>query len=515
MASPLNPRLLAAAPAARRHLVFTGVAEGIDSALTVARAALIGVAVSRLIEQQQLHWELIGILSAVLVAQAAVAFVARRWASLSIGQAVDELRLAALHALERRDPRTVQEDAATWRTTLTSGLDGVRPYLSDYVPALIATCLATPIALATMLFFDLPSGLLAASTIPLIPLFMVLIGKLTRAHTQRRLEVTAQLSDQLGDLMQGAPTLRALGMAEAPAQQLLVTGRSHATTTMSVLRLAFLSSFALEFLATLSVALVAVSIGLRLVAGDMSLEAGLVALIIAPEVYAPLRKVGASFHAAADGMAAAEAVFDLIDTPAVPMGGYREDARLVKATQLSVRGRDGVRPANLTFEAVPGTITVLTGPNGSGKSTALLALLGQLPDDVVSGSVATPPLDQVGYLPAHPAFAAGTVKDNLVLLGAPPDCATIFGFDVPLTQTVLPGGRGISAGQGQRLALARTLGDPNHQALLLDEPSAHLSPEYVSQLIDALRVATAEGRIVVISSHDARILAIANQVITL
>lgn len=453
----------------------------------------------------------------MVAAQAVVAFAARRWASIIAGAAVDELRRAALRALDRRDPCAVAEDAAAWRTTLTAGLEGVRPYLTDYVPALIATCLATPIALATLFYFDLSSGVLAAATIPLIPLFMVLIGMLTRAHTQRRFEVTGVLSGQMTDLMLGAPTLQALGVTKAPATQLKRTGKTHEDATMSVLRLAFLSSFALEFLATLSVALVAVWIGLRLVDGEMTLLAGLVALIIAPEVYAPLRRVGASFHAAVDGMTAVEEVFDLIDQPTTVTGSYltRESQDIV-VRNLSAQGRDGITPRDLSFHAVPGTITVLHGPNGSGKSTALLAIAGQLPDAAVTGRITAPA--RIAYLPAHPALVGGTVAENLVLLGAEAEvtlaAAEEVGLDIPTTQAVHPGGAGISAGQGQRLALARVLA-AEANTLLLDEPSAHLSPELVTQLLAVLRRRAGEGALVLISSHDPRILEVADQVVPL
>lgn len=485
--------------------------------LTVARAALIGTAAATLIEADHARWDLVYALVAVVAMQAIVAFAARRWASKSTGASIDELRLAALRALERRDPREVHEDAARWRTTLTAGLEGVRPYLTDYVPALIATCLATPIALLTLLYYDLPSGILAASTIPLIPLFMVLIGLLTREHTKRRLEVTSALSGQLSDLMLGAPTLRALGVTTAPAQQLRRTGCAHENATMSVLRLAFLSSFALEFLATLSVALVAVWIGLRLVDGEMTLLAGLVALIIVPEVYAPLRKVGGSFHAAVDGMTAAEEIFDLIDSPASLAGSYvSRDSDVVSVQKLSVLGRDGITPEQLSFTAQPGQITVLHGANGSGKSTAILAILGLLPDDAVTGTIRTPSLANIGYLPAHPALVAGTVAENLALLGARDTSRTanLVSLDIPLDQQVHPGGAGISAGQGQRLALTRVL-SPGYSALLLDEPTAHLSPELVDRLTVVLQAEAKRGTLLLISSHDPRIAAIADQVVHL
>ena len=185
-----------------------------------------------------------------------------------------------------------------------------------------------------------------------------------------------------------------------------------------MLRLAFLSSFALEFIATLSVALVAVSIGLRLVAGDIELLPALVVLIIVPEVFNPVRTIGTSFHAAADGMESAKAALDLIAQPVQVAGSYRHLSKSGKVSvhNLSIDGREGTRPKDLSLQAEPGQVVVLAGPNGSGKSSVLLALLGQLPDSAVGGYVEIP--DQVSYLPATPALITGTVENNLELWAA-------------------------------------------------------------------------------------------------
>jgi ATP-binding cassette subfamily C protein CydD len=432
-----------------------------------------------------------------------------------VGETVDTLREQGLRALSRRDPREVQESAASWRHILTRGLEDFRPYLTDFLPSLIALAVATPTVLIVIVVFDWVSGLFALVTLPLIPLFMILIGKLTATHTERRLRVTSGLGDQLADLLSGAPTLRALHATKRPARQIRETGERHEKATMGVLRLAFLSSFALEFLATLSVALVAVSIGLRLVYGDMSLLAGLVVLIIVPEVFNPVRQVGTNYHSAVDGLEAADQLLTLIDAEPATTGTYlTHDVPGVRAEALSVSGRDGVRPANLSFDALPGRITVLAGPNGSGKSTVFFAALGLLPDDTVTGTISV--TGEVAFLPARPATVPGNVQDNLVLMGTPTTAASreAVGLDLPLDQQVGPAGEGISAGQLQRIGLSRTLAR-EAQVLLLDEPTAHLSPELVPQALKAIRAEAAQGKTVVVASHDERVYDVANEVIWL
>ncbi|MGI0542737.1 ATP-binding cassette domain-containing protein [Corynebacterium aquatimens] len=491
--------------------------------LVIARGVLIGVTAASAIEGHPVRG-LLGWLLGVVLAHGVVEWCAARSAQASVGNVVDSMRSQAMTALTGRDPRVVQEHASHWRHVLTRGMDDFRPYLTEFLPALIATVISTPVALAVVLYFDWVSAVFAVVTLPLIPIFMVLIGTLTRDRTEKRLATTAALGGQLADLLAGAPTLRALHAAARPAAQIRDGGSRHARATMGVLRLAFLSSFALEFLATLSIALVAVSIGLRLVSGDVSLVAGLTVLIIIPEVFNPVRRVGGSFHAAADGITAADEVLMLIDAPPELTGSYlrgvTDGAHAgVVVSGLSVHGRDGVRPSDLSFTARPGEITVLTGANGSGKSTTLLALVGALPDAAVRGVV-----DGVGvgvgsvYVPARPATVPGTAGSNVALFGAPPHAVPgaceAAELDLPLDHPVGVGGAGVSAGQLQRIGLAR-LFTSKARIVLADEPTAHLSPELVPRIVAQLRRLADEGRIVIVASHDHRVTAIADEVVEL
>jgi len=516
MAAPVDPRLLRLVPPVRRLIVRAGVAQALATVLVLARGVLLGWAAAQLITGAPFPWWTVPALVAVVAAHGGVAWVAQRWSDRGVGDTIDTLRTRALHALRHRDPRVVQEESGHWRSVLTSGLDDFRPYLSQFLPALVAVTLATPAALVVVFLADPVSGVLALVTVPLIPVFMVLIGTLTRAHTQRRLQITAALGGQLADLLSGALTLRALRATSGPAREVEVAGRRHADSTMSVLRLAFLSSFALEFIATLSVALVAVGIGLRLLDGEITLAAGLIALIIIPEVYAPVRQVGTSFHAAVDGLAAVEEVLPLIDAPSpTPFRPARAAGVGLRIEELSVRGREGLTPDGISVEARPGRVTVLHGPNGSGKSTVFLAVLGVLPAELVSGRITAPEPELISYLPARPVLVPGTVATNLELLGAPVrDTGVDIG--VPLDRELGAHGTGLSAGQGQRLAVSRTLarGD-GPRLLLLDEPTAHLNPELVADLGALLRQRAAVGDAVVVATHDPRIVALADEVVAL
>ncbi len=528
MASPVDKRLLSLVPPVSRLIVRAGVIQGLDTLLVLARGILVGWVAARAITGAATAY-LVPVLAlvGVVLAHGVVSWAGRRLGSSSVAEVVDTLRVRALQALRRRDPRQVQEDSGHWRTVLTDGVSEFRPYLSEFLPSLVSLVIATPAALLVVFWFDPLSGVLALVTLPLIPAFMVLIGKLTAAHTRRRLQVTGALGGQLADLLSGSVTLRALGVTRQPARQLLATGRAHEKATMGVLRLAFLSSFALEFLATLAVALVAVNIGLRLVYGGMDLSAGLIVLIVVPEVYNPVRQVGQNYHAAADGLEAAEEILTLLDEDrrrSHATGGYltRATGTEVRLDGLSVDGRDGVRPANLSCTARPGEVTVLYGPNGSGKSTVFLAVLGMLPDAAVTGSISAPERARISYLPARALLSAGTVGENLALFHAAPEsvaaAATQVGLDLPAGHEVAAGGRGVSAGQGQRIGLARTLAhgdDGRPRVLLLDEPSAHLSPGLVGQLVDTLRQRARRGDTVLVASHDERMVALADQVVRL
>ncbi|WP_156509799.1 ATP-binding cassette domain-containing protein, partial [Rhodococcoides corynebacterioides] len=311
-------------------------------------------------------------------------------------------------------------------------------------------------------------------------------------------------------------------------------GGRHRRTTMRALRTAFLSSMVLELLASLGVALVAVTIGLRLVRGEMELAPGIVALILAPEIYFPLRAVGAAFHASEDGAEAADRVFALLDEDADRRRTGSVDppvAHPLRWHDVTVDGRDGPAPDGLSAECRPGEVTVLTGPNGSGKSTALAVALGLTDPDrghVTVGDVNLADLDlerwwaSVAWLPQRPAITAGTIRDNVwcdddELVAS---AASTTGLDAVVASApngwgtrLGDGGDGLSLGERQRLALTRTLAS-SAPVLLLDEPTAHLDSDSAAAVLAALVRLADEGRAVVIVGHTPDVLAAADRIVT-
>lgn len=470
------------------------------------------------------------VLAVALVARAAMTFGHDRYAHRAAARSIAELRSAALATVtdpEHTSPRDLLGRREHAATVLLRGLDAVGPYLSGYLPALIISVIATPVVIVVIGLADLPSALIVVITLPLIPVFMVLVGLMTREKTERKLATMSRLTSQLLDLIAGLPTLRALGRAQAPAAQVAELGARHRRSTMSSLRVAFLSGAVLELLATLCVALVAVGIGLRLVYGEMSLYAGLFALILAPEAYHPLRRVGTQFHNSTDGVTAAREVFDLIQaadrhpSTATPIRTTGVAGQPIRLLDVGVHGRDGWAPYHLDATVPVGAVTVFTGPNGSGKSTALAAIMGLLaPDDgsVLIGSVPVVELEpdafheQIAWLPQQPVIVPGTVADNLELFGALnrdglARAAAATGFDEVLAAlpdgldtTLGAGGVGLSAGQRQRLALTRVLASPS-PLLLLDEPTAHLDAASEVAVLTGLRDRARAGDTVLIVAH--------------
>ena len=461
------------------------------------------------------------------------------WLQARLGQrgasaVIADLNGQVLAAVTARQPRAIaaQRDAAA--VVVTRGLDGLRPYFTGYLPTLLLAAILTPATVAVIAVYDLKSTLIVAITLPLIPVFMVLIGLATADRSAAALAAMTTLQARLLDLIAGIPTLRALGRARGPEQRITELAAAHRRSAMATLRIAFLSALVLELLATLGVALIAVGIGLRLVFGEMTLTTGLTVLLLAPDVYWPLRRIGVEFHAAQDGRAAADKAFDLIGEPEAPRARTRTVAARgaqIRLDGLGVAGRDGHAPRDLTAVIEPGRVTVLTGRNGVGKSTTLQAIAGvTLPS---SGRITVAGLDvadldpaawwrQLSWLPQRPVLIPGTVYDNLLLLGDLEDlekACTASGFDAVLAElpdgmdTILGrGGVGLSLGQRQRLGLARALGSAA-EVLLLDEPTAHLDGHTEQRVLQAIVERARAGATVVVVGHREPVVAIGDHVV--
>ena len=527
-------------PGIRGYLAAMVAYGSVITAATVAAAVMLARIVAGVITEPATrtvgHWGtdllILAALWAIRVtAQRLQAGLSQRAATAAIGELSTRV-LQSVTALPPHRRRQVLDEATV---VVTRGLDGLRPYFTGYLPTVVLAGILTPATVVVIAVADLQAAAVVAVALPLIPLFMVLIGKLTADRSAAALTAMTTLQSRLLDLVAGIPTLRALGRAGGPADRINTLSEAHRRSAMETLRIAFLSAAVLELIATLGVALVAVNVGLRLVFGEMTLVAALTALLLAPEVFWPLRRVGVQFHAAQDGKAAAEAALQLLDTaPPAPDGTRRVtgSAITVEVQELTVTGRDGAAPDRLSATMRPGEVTVLTGANGSGKSTTLAAVLGLLTPDsgrVLVNGIALSELDpthwwsEVAWLAQRPVLLPGTVRSNLELLGPltdlhaacrAADFDTVLGTLPDALDTVIGrGGTGLSLGQRQRLGLARALGSPA-PVLLLDEPTAHLDPDSEAVVLQSIVARARAGATVAVVAHRAAALAIADRVVT-
>jgi len=338
-------------------------------------------------------------------------------------------RLSA-HAL-RLGPYWLSGQQAGEITTLaTRGLDALDAYFARYLPRLMLAVVVPLAVLVRVAFADWISAVIIAVTLPLIPVFAILIGWQTRAQTRRQWQLLARLGGHFLDVVAGLPTLKLFGRAKAQADVIKRVTSEHRTATMATLRVAFLSALALELTAALATALVAVEIGLRLLAGHVGYQTALLVLLLTPEAYLPLRNAGAEFHASTEGSAAAERAFEILDTPVRADPQQAGDADLsredivLRAVSLGYPGRE--RPAldDISLTIRPGEHILLTGPSGAGKSSLLALLLGFVTPGrgtVAAGGtdLARIPADrwlaQIAWVPQHPHLFATTVASNIAL----------------------------------------------------------------------------------------------------
>jgi ATP-binding cassette subfamily C protein CydD len=523
----------------RRFLAATVVCGVVISGCAIASAILLAHIASRVITDPAARtltqWvPMLSILLSVWAVRTVAHWVQARLGQHGASAVIADLSGRVLAAVTAQQPRQLAAQRDDAAAVVTRGLDALRPYFTAYLPALLLAAILTPVSAVVLGLYDLKSAVIVVITLPLIPIFMVLIGLATAERSAAALAAMATLQARLLDLIAGIPTLRALGRAAGPEHRITELAAAHRRSAMATLRIAFLSALVLELLATLGVALVAVSIGLRLVFGEISLSTGLTVLLLAPDVYWPLRRIGVEFHAAQDGRAAADKAFALIEDRAVAVPGSRTvsaGGAAIVLEKLSVAGRDGFCPHNLSAVVQPGQLTVLTGANGAGKSTALQAIAGIT--TATCGRITVAGIDladleptawwrQVSWLPQRPVLIPGTVAENLALFGVLADTETACaaaGFDDVLAElpngmrTVIGrGGVGLSLGQRQRLGLARTLGSPA-PVLLLDEPTAHLDAATEARVLQAIAERARTGDTVVIVGHREQVVGIGDRVV--
>ncbi len=544
---PFDPRLLRYARSARGPIAVTALLGTLTALLVLAQALLISAALSPVVSGTASLtdvWPFIVGIAAVFACRALIVAAREAVSTRAAAAAVRELRGRVVDASVTLGSRWRATKGAETTTLLSTGLEDLRPYFVSFLPQLVLVCTVTPAALGVILLLDFWSALIALLVIPLIPIFMILIGRFTQAASEDKLASMKRLTAQLLDLMSGLPTLRGLGREKAPRTHLHALGAANTKATMATLRVAFLSGGVLEFLTTLSVALVAVEVGMRLVFGNISLFHGLAVIMLAPEVFEPLRQVGAQFHASANGVTASKAAFDIIEeAEAVDSPGTDECPDMARTDivldSLGVRARGAWAPAPTSGVIAPGIVTALCGPSGTGKSTIVLCLLADMTPDAgrvllrpsasssESGESVLSDIDpaawrrQISWVPQSPTLVPGTILDNMgdLPLDDLNDAAAATGFDEVLASapdgwnTVIgSGGVGLSVGQRQRLALTRALA-AHSQVVILDEPTAHLdavSEDTVVRAIDAMRDA---GRTVIIIAHRAAMMEAADAVI--
>jgi thiol reductant ABC exporter CydD subunit len=427
--------------------------------------------------------------------------------------------------------------------TAVQGVDALEAYFARYLPQLVLAVLAPVTVLGWVVHVDPISAAILAATIPLIPFFMVLIGKSAERHARARFRALAQLSGQFLDLARGLPTLRAFNRAEAEAASLQAAGDRYRTETMGTLRIAFLSALVLELLAMLGTAMVAVVVGTRLAqGGGISFEHALAVLILAPELYLPLRQLGAQFHSAADGLAVVGPIFEALDLPpaiavdrassAVP--DLRHSAIRFEGVGFAYSARPERVLDGFDLQLRPGECVGLLGPSGTGKST-IASLLLRFADPssgrVLVGGSDLRDLDlaawraNLAWLPQRPHLFAGTIAENIALADPGADRERIrraagaagVGFVDRLAEgfetRIGEGGWQLSAGEARRIGLARAL-LRDAPVLVLDEPTAHLDAESAASVADAI-VGMSTGRTTLLITHDEALARRADRVVFL
>ncbi|NYF17677.1 ATP-binding cassette subfamily C protein CydD [Microbacterium sp. AK009] len=540
MARPVDPRLLRYAAASRRFFALLVVIGVLQAVVIVAFAWLLTQAVVGAIDGMP-PAELAAILAAlagVVGIRAGLAWARDAAASRAAARAQTELRSALLAAIDRRGPEWLgTRNTARLAVTAGRGLEAMEAYFGRYLPQLVLTAVATPIVVAVMWTQDWISALTVVLTLPLIPLFMVLIGWATRAVQKRQWDTLGRLAARFSDTVRGLGTLKLYQRQDRAVTAIGETTARYRRETMTVLRVSFLSGFALEFLASIAVAIVAVSIGFRLLDGGLTLAVGLFVLLLAPEAYLPLRQVGVQFHAAAEGVAATEEIFEVLDdartaeppSPVDAASAEIGDGLIVRG--LRVRRGDLVLPP-IDLDATPGTITLLTGPSGGGKSSIFAALRGAVD---FTGTAAwdgrdvrtRPPASWLAWAGQDAGLLQGSVAGNVSLGDPDPDpplidraLAVACADDISPDTDLGVGGAGLSGGQAQRVAVARACyhllrAAPGGRLLALDEPSAALDAETEARLWHSLRALADDGAAVLIISHRPSARDIADRVVTL
>lgn len=539
---PSDPRLRAQLAPGRRPLLVVGAAGVVTSLVLVVQAFIVTGLVLAVIDRRRLIWWALGVV-AVFVVRALLGWltdVAAARAAMLVGRA---LRRRVVSAILHGSPGRHVESSGSLSVLATRGVAAAEPYLTRYIPALVLAGVLPVVTLVAIAVMDPTSGLIVLVTLPLIPVFGILVGLATRDRAERQWRAMQVLSGHFLDVMRGLPTLVAYRRAEAQSATIREVTDRYRRRTLATLRIAFASSAILELVATISVALVAVAVGIRLASGHMALHTALVVLLLAPEAYWPLRRVGTEFHAAAEGLATFEAAADLGDPDerdeAPPVADRTSGPLVLTGVSVTYPGRTTPALATLDLTIPEHGVTAIVGPSGCGKSTLLRVLAGLTATSegtVRLGPMAVGPTgvgtaaagwrERFGYLPQRPVFVAGSIADNLRLavpgatdeqLWAVLDRVAlgdrVRALPDALATEVSEDGASLSGGERARLALARVV-LADRPWVLLDEPTAHLDP-LTEQVIADTMAELGRRRAVVLVAHRPAIVEYADRVVRL
>ncbi len=541
---PLDPRLLRYARAARGVFAAGGIlgllrtlaiivwSWALAQLITIVVLPMIGAPTGRVAEgafpTSDLWWVLL-VAGAALLLRSAAAWGMDTVAARGAVRVKSQLRGAALDALDAASPEREDERSdAELATSLGRGLDALDGYFSGYVPQLILTAIATPLLILVLLLADPVSAITVIIVFPIIPVFMILIGLATQAVQDRQWAQLQHLSASFLDVVTGLATLKIFRREARQSARIARETEEYRSRTMTVLRVTFLSGFVLDLAGTFSIALVAVTVGTRLVNGEFPLGLGLFVLLLLPEVFIPIRQVGAAFHASTEGLSASTEVFELIERERrpldAPIAGHPGAAAArtglrFDAVEILRSGRPVSSP--VSFSVAPGEVVALAGPSGAGKSTLLAGVLGFVAP--ARGRISGPA--DIAWSGQRPGLLQGSVAENVALGDPEPDdllvARALSAAAIPeLDPSTLlgAGGAGLSGGQAQRVGIARALYRAwrrDADVLLLDEPTSALDAETEAAVCRALRAEAEGGRGVLVVSHRRPVLESADRVVEL
>lgn len=514
---PLDPRLLRVASAARGLLAATGAIAFVQAFAIVAFAAAAGLAIAIVLGGAEGSlWQPLAIAAGAIVVRAGLGWLDQALATRASVRVRSQLRARAL----ARIGTTGVADPVVAATGLGRGLDALDGYLAGFLPQLARTLLAVPVVLVALAVQDPFSGIAVAACLPLIPVFMVLIGLATQAVQRAQWRETERLAAATLDTLEGLATLKLFRRDRRARALVELRSAEHGERTMRVLRVSFLSSLVLELAGSIAIAVVAVSVGVRLLQGDIPLATAFSVLILVPDAFAPVRLVGMAFHASTEGVEATGRVLDMLEREPAARPAAADASEGLVLVGLCARHGGGAVTATLA----PGTLACLHGPSGVGKSSVLAALLG------VADAEGAASLDgravstrDLAWAPQRSgdALVSGTVADNVALGGSDDhvrEAMALAGVDLDPATRVDPatgGVHGASGGQVQRVVLARAIrrhldGAP---VLLVDEPTSALDAEHEAHVVAALRGLADAGGIVVVASHRPAVVAAADVVV--